>query len=149
MLQHDFSKVARAFLFLNVLSQSAIWKTAQTVIVYLLSHDNQTPLSMRFPRQEYQNGLPFPSPGDLPGPGVEPTSSAQAGGFFSTEPPGAQLKPEWSGYTTPDLQIAHFGSFFFPHPFSNNSESHYVRLREVGIAARGGRASGPEQSGGS
>ena len=31
---------------------------------------------MRFPRQEYWSGLPFPSPGDLPGPGIEPVSSA-------------------------------------------------------------------------
>ena len=35
----------------------------------------QAPLSMVFFRQEYQNGLPFPSPGDLPNPGIEPTSS--------------------------------------------------------------------------
>ena len=51
----------------------------------------QAPLSMGFPRQEYWGGLPCPSPGDLPDPGVEPTSPALAGGFFSTEPPG---KPE-------------------------------------------------------
>ena len=31
---------------------------------------------MRFPRQEYQNGLPFPSPGDLPDPGIEPAYPA-------------------------------------------------------------------------
>ena len=33
-------------------------------------------------------GLPFPSPGDLPDPGIEPVSPALAGGFFTTEPPG-------------------------------------------------------------
>ena len=43
---------------------------------------HQAPLSMGFPRQEYWSGLPFLSPGDLPE-GVEPTSSALAGGFFS------------------------------------------------------------------
>ena len=32
----------------------------------------QSPLSMRFSRQEYQSGLPFPSPGDLPNPGIKP-----------------------------------------------------------------------------
>ena len=48
----------------------------------------QAPLSMGFPRQEYWNGLPFPLPGDLPDPGIEPTSPAQAGGFFTAEPPG-------------------------------------------------------------
>ena len=36
----------------------------------------QAPLSMGFPRQEYWSGLPFPSPGDLPSPGLEPGSSA-------------------------------------------------------------------------
>ena len=49
-----------------------------------------TPLSMGFPRQEYLSGLPFPSPRDLPYPGIEPislVSPALAGGFFTTEPP--------------------------------------------------------------
>ena len=36
----------------------------------------QTPLSMEFPRQECWNGLPFPTPGDLPNPGIEPESLA-------------------------------------------------------------------------
>ena len=48
----------------------------------------QAPLSMRFPRQEYWSGLSFPSPGDLPNAGIEPTSSCLAGEFFTTEPPG-------------------------------------------------------------
>ena len=48
----------------------------------------QAPLSMGFPRQEYWNGLPFPSPGDLPDPGIEPVSPALAGRFFTAEPPG-------------------------------------------------------------
>ena len=34
----------------------------------------QAPLSMGFSRQEYWSGLPFPSPGDLPDPGIEPES---------------------------------------------------------------------------
>ena len=48
----------------------------------------RTPLSMGFPRQEYWSGLPFPSPGDLPDPGIEPTSPASAGRFFTTALPG-------------------------------------------------------------
>ena len=43
---------------------------------------------MGFSRQEYWSRLPFPSPGDLPNPGIEPTSLALAGGFFTTEPSG-------------------------------------------------------------
>ena len=47
---------------------------------------------MGFPRQEHWSGLPFPSPGDLPDPGIEAASAALAGGFFTTEPPGKPLK---------------------------------------------------------
>jgi len=42
---------------------------------------------MEFPKQEYQSGLPFPSPGDFPDPGIEPMSPALAGKFFTTQPP--------------------------------------------------------------
>jgi len=45
-------------------------------------------LSIGFPRQEYWSGLPFPSAGNLPNPGVKPASSTLAGEFFTTEPPG-------------------------------------------------------------
>ena len=48
----------------------------------------QAPLFMGFSRQEYWSGLPFPPAGDLPDPGIKPTSPALAGGFFSTRPPG-------------------------------------------------------------
>ena len=47
----------------------------------------QAPLSMGFPRQEYQSGLPFPSPGDPPNLGIEPRSPISpvlAGRFFTT-----------------------------------------------------------------
>ena len=46
---------------------------------------------MRFPRQEYWSQLPFPLPGDLPEPGVEPTSPASPAMqavILTTEPPG-------------------------------------------------------------
>ena len=46
----------------------------------------QASLSMGFSRQEYCCGLPFPSLGDLPDPGIQPVSLALAGGFFTTEP---------------------------------------------------------------
>ena len=55
--------------------------------VTLGTEAQQAPLSMGFPRQEYWSGLPFPSPGDLPDPGIEPMSLALAGGFFTIEPP--------------------------------------------------------------
>ena len=53
----------------------------------------QAPLSMGFPRQEYWSRLPFPSPGDLPDPRIEPLSPAVVGGFFTTEPPGCAMVP--------------------------------------------------------
>ena len=43
---------------------------------------------MGFPRQEFWRGLPFPSPGDLPDPGIEPASPALTARFFIPEPPG-------------------------------------------------------------
>ena len=51
---------------------------------------HQDHLSIEFSRQVYWSGLPFPSPGDLPGSGIEPTfleSPALAGRFFITVPP--------------------------------------------------------------
>ena len=44
---------------------------------------HQAPLSVEL----YWNGLPFPPPGDLANPGIEPASPSVAGGFFTTEPP--------------------------------------------------------------
>ena len=48
----------------------------------------QASLSMGFSRQEYQSGLPFPSPGDLPYPGTEPGSPALQEDALPSEPPG-------------------------------------------------------------
>ena len=48
---------------------------------------------MGYSRQEFWSGLPFPPPGNLPDPGIEPMSPAApalAGGFFTTEPTGKQ-----------------------------------------------------------
>ena len=52
---------------------------------------------MGFSRQEYWSGLPFPSPGDLSDPGIEPRSPvslALAGGLLTTEPPGKPFRME-------------------------------------------------------
>ena len=49
------------------------------------------PQSMDFSRQEYWSGLPFPSPGDLPNPGIKPGSPALQADTLPSEPPG---KPE-------------------------------------------------------
>ena len=47
---------------------------------------HQAPLSVGFSRQEYWSGLPFPTPGDLPSPEIEPESPALAGRFFTMVP---------------------------------------------------------------
>ena len=53
----------------------------------------QAPRSMEFSRQEHWSGLPFPPPGDLLDPGIEPTSPAFAGWFCTTEPPEKPNNP--------------------------------------------------------
>ena len=60
----------------------------------------QAPLFKGFPRQEYWSGLPLPSPGYLPDPGIEPISPALVGGFFIFEPPE---KPLELGYHFPNF----------------------------------------------
>ena len=47
---------------------------------------HQAPLSMGFSRQEYWSGLPFPFPGDLPNPGIEPRSPALQAYTSTSEP---------------------------------------------------------------
>ena len=56
----------------------------------------KAPLSMGFSRQEYWSGLPFPSPGGLPNPGIEPGSPALQADTLSSEPPG---KPSYKAET--------------------------------------------------
>ena len=49
---------------------------------------HQAPLSLGFSRKEYWSGLPFPFPGNLPDPGIEPGSPALQAGSLPSEPPG-------------------------------------------------------------
>ena len=51
----------------------------------------QALLSMEFSRQEYQRGLPFPSPGDLPSPGIKPGSPALQIDSLPSETPGTEM----------------------------------------------------------
>ena len=52
----------------------------------------QYPPSMGFPRQEYWSGVPFPSLGDLPDPGIEPGSPEFQADALTSEPPGKPKK---------------------------------------------------------
>ena len=67
------------------LGQVRLFATPRTIA-------HQAPLSMGFPKQEYWSGLPFPSPGNLPNPGIEPESPALAGGFFTAQLPGRPIR---------------------------------------------------------
>ena len=87
----------------------------------------QVPLSVGFPRQEYWSGLPFPSPGDLPGPGIEPVSPSPAGGFFTTETPGKpKVENTWSKVkaTCSDLSNWETSTMFEPQFFASCVLSH-------------------------
>ena len=55
---------------------------------YGLCVAQKAPLCMEFSRQEYWSGLPFPSPGDLPNPGIEPGSPTLQVDSLPSEPPG-------------------------------------------------------------
>ena len=54
--------------------------------------------SMGFSRQEYWSGLPFPSPGDLPDPGIKPGSPALEADALTSEPAGKPYSPEKENY---------------------------------------------------
>ena len=53
-----------------------------------VAQSSQAPPSMGFSRQEYWSGLPFPSPGDLPDPGIKPGSPTLEADALTSEPPG-------------------------------------------------------------
>ena len=63
-------------------------KSLSRVFATLWTIARQAPLSMGFSRQEYWSGLPFPSPGDLPNPRIEPGSPALQADSLSSEPLG-------------------------------------------------------------
>ena len=92
----------------------------------------QGPLSMEFSMREYWSQLPFPSPGDLPNPGIKPVSFASpalAGRFSTTVPPWEALTYQithflikgcnsgavtWKRYTEQDMRVGRRASTRFP-----------------------------------
>jgi hypothetical protein len=79
---------------------------------------HQASLSVGFHKQECSSGWPFPSPGDLPDPGIQPAPPALAGGFFTTAPPeyrchrsAAKLRPTFCNTidcSTPGFPVLHY-----------------------------------------
>ena len=83
---------------INAAEMPKLWLSIQSPSVFLLSRVRlfvtpwtvayKVPLSMGFPRQEYWSGLPFPSPGDLPDPGIEAGSPALQAEALPSKPSG-------------------------------------------------------------
>ena len=83
---------------------------------------------MGFSRQEYWSGLPYPPPGDLPNPGIEPTfltSSALAAGLFTTS---ATLMQQ-SNLTSLSVLCQMRGAFHFLQRASNPTQIHSILLK--------------------
>ena len=73
---------------------SRVW-----LFVTLWTVAHQAPLSLGFSRQEYWSGLPFPSPGALPNPGIQRGSPALQPDSLPSEPPG---KPSKKAHQVPN-----------------------------------------------
>ena len=69
-------------------SESEVVQSSPTLCDPWTNVAHQAPPSMGFSRQEYWSGLPFPSPGDLPDPGIEPRSPTLHADALTSEPPG-------------------------------------------------------------
>ena len=67
----------------------------------------QAPPSIGFSRQEYWSGLPFPSPGYLPNPGIEPGSPALEANALTSEPPRNRITYTAFIYSFPNLELVH------------------------------------------
>ena len=93
---------------------------------------HQAPLSMEFSRQEYWSGLPFPSPGDLPDPGIEPGSPALQADSLPTKLQGKVTYRSLS--TSIPISIYSFPILFLPgnckfFPYICDSGSIFVNIQ--------------------
>ena len=70
---------------------------------------HQTPLSMGFPRQEYWSGLPFPSPGEIPDPGIKPMPPALQAYSLPLSHPGFPFITVFLPLTSSPMYILIFG----------------------------------------
>ena len=85
-IELTFLITALSFLKVKLLSRVWLFVTPWTAAY-------QAPPSMGFSRQEYWSGLPFPSPGDLPNPGIEPGSPEFQADTLTSEPQGKLFNP--------------------------------------------------------
>ena len=83
-LGKNYGKLKEVCAVLSCFSRVQLFVTPWTVV-------RQAPLSMRFSRQEYWSGKPFPPPGDLPNPGIQLGSPALQADSLPTKPPGKHI----------------------------------------------------------
>ena len=79
-----------------LISDLCVYVSHSVVSNFLQPHGlqpRQSPLSMEFSRQKYWSGLPFPSPGNLSGPGIKPRCSALQADSLPSEQPGKKGSP--------------------------------------------------------
>ena len=110
----------------EVKSLSRVWLFATP---WTVAH--QAPPSMGFSRQEYWSGLPFPSPGDLPDPGIEPRSPALQADALTSEPPG---KPSLGEYAFVNWNLG------FPGDLDGKESA--CNAGDLGSIPRSGRSPG-------
>ena len=92
---------------------------AQSCLTLFGPRDHQAPLSVEFPRQEYWNGLPFPTPRDLPDPGIKPVCLASpplAAGLFTNAPTRKPYNDNWCIHVPLGILIC-FNTILFPLMF--------------------------------
>ena len=111
------------------------WKCCYSVTSDSATMTRQAPLSTGFPRQEYWSGLPFPSAGDLPNPGIKPTPLHWQKNSLPTEPSEKALHLILKVlFGTPRnwLHIP-FGLHRISLDFSNKLKMHKYLIRVINI----------------
>ena len=86
----------------------------------------QAPPSIEFSRQEYWTGLPFPSPGVLPNPGMKPRSPTLQVDALPSEPPKKPISRRVNANNPCVLLCAMNSSAVFYIPFANEQHVHYL-----------------------
>ena len=105
-------------LYIKVLSEWVKLLSRVRLFATLWTVAYQAPLSVGFSRQEYWSGLPFPSPGDLPNPGIKPRSPTLQADTLPSEPPGKPYHTYlWVSSVIMDFNVphhfVHFAYYFY------------------------------------
>ena len=122
-----------AYFFYNPVKVKSLSCVQLFATPWTLAH--QAPSSMVFSRQEYWSGLPFPSPRDLPNPGIKPQSPALQADALPAEPPGIQwMLAIWSLVPLPFLNPAWLSRSSQLKPGLENFEHYFASMWECNCA---------------